>query len=182
MLREIVKKDTEEIHKKVEKSPIMSKIINKSIRPQEYYQYLIDIDNIYRTLYDKLKGTCLPHINHTNIQKDIELMKSKFGFEDISSSISCCSYCKYLKSIRCSTDDSISRIMAHVYTRYFADLSGGKILKRILAELEYPTHCYDFDGDIKDQLTDWINNKCVCPDSFKGECHVSFMCYDSILN
>ena len=183
-LRETVRKQTLDIHKQAENSPLMFKIIKSTIKPTEYLQYLVDIYNIYRSLHITLSNSSLPHDSnhHDKVKSDIVQLCNMFSLLEPNPSISCQSYCSYLSSIQIYNDNNISRFMAHIYVRYFADLSGGKILSDKLDKMGYPIESYKFNSDLRDQINDWINHKCVNPNSFIGDSHVAFLSYDSMLN
>lgn len=184
MLRNIVKEDTKLIHSKVEQSGLMKKIIDSTITPDEYHQYLVDIYQIYSTLHTTLHNKSIPHCrNHEQkIMSDINQIQNTWGFVKKEPSLSCKSYVKYLRSILMTTDENVSRFMAHVYVRYLADLSGGKILKKILLQMKYPVNSYDFsETDIKDQIVDFINNRVLSHTAFIADTHCALLCYDSIL-
>ena len=185
MLREIVKEETKLIHKKVEQTGIMKKIVNKTIAPDEYHQYLVDMHQVYSALHHVLRSTVrIPHCpNHEQkIMVDIKQIQEKWGLEYKEPSLSCMSYIRYLKSILLTTDENISRFMAHIYVRYLADLSGGSILKKFLLDMNYPVNSYDFSSfDIKEQIVSFINDQVLSDTAFIGDVHCAFLCYDSIL-
>jgi heme oxygenase (biliverdin-producing, ferredoxin) len=184
MLRNTVREDTKLLHSKVEQSGIMKKIVDQTVTPDEYHQYLVDIYQIYNALHFMVSSTRVPYCpNHEQkIQLDINQIQRDWNLEEKTPSLSCISYVKYLRSIRLTTDENISRIMAHIYVRYLADLSGGKILKRILSKMNYPVDSYDFsEADIKDRIVTFINTQVLSDNAFIADTHCAFLCYDSIL-
>lgn len=182
-LRDNVRYRTEEIHRYVEKSPMMSGIINSCFNTEGYLPYLVDIKDIYRTLESLIVKAKIPLdiVGHSeSVQLDYDELSELAELVSTNSqcSIPCRSYITYLNTL---TDPV--RIVAHIYVRVLADLSGGKIIKLKLTKAKYPTRTYDFDVKVKDQIIDYINTQ-IPPElheRFIGECHLSFLSYSGIL-
>lgn len=178
MLRKILKEETKEIHKYVENSPIMAKIITNQVSQEEYLIYLKQIYPIYQVLEN--------HPLFKGLEWEISL--SDKCYQDISS-ISVYSnnfeetkitkiYCQYLEKI-----DSLEAIIAHSYVRYMADLMGGQIIKKKIQEW-LPTNVYQIENSssIKKKIIDSIES--LGDNSWKllkAEVHLAFLFYSSIL-
>ena len=177
MLRNKVKNDTKEIHKYVEKLPIMKAILSNSISSSNYLNYLIQLSYIYKSiesnkLYEKLEWNIKLYNNSI---KDIKIL-SKDNEVIVPYSITTI-YCNYLSCI-----DNIDILAGHAYVRYMADLMGGRILKKKI-EKNFPTNVYDIENitDTKDKIIDYIN-KCVSDYKlFETSVQHSFSLYAAIL-
>lgn len=132
-------------HKTAERMSFIRRITKKTITPKQYYIYLANQLLIYTALEDVAeKRDVLIGIENVkranNISKDLAELEIQHGFVIPSPLGSTLEYCEYVKSL---TDSD--KIMAHIYTRHMADLSGGQtIAKLIPGEGLY----YKFDEDI----------------------------------
>lgn len=185
-LRDRVRQSTEEIHRYVEQAPIMQAIMNGQIEGSDYLQYLVEIRDIYWMLENRLTSTYLRHSMgvmgmSTKIQRDIDQLTKRLGVLEPQCKLPCQSYLEYLNSIVPSSDQNLTRIMAHVYIRVLADFSGGKMLRARLAQLGYPVESYDIDALARDQIINWINDQASDSIAFIGDCHIAFLSYVAIL-
>lgn len=173
-LRDKVKKETEEIHRHVETLPIMSKIIDSTITHAQYANYLVNMQHIYSTIehndiFQELEWdiNLLPAVT-----KDIAVLQDRGFSGEIKMPISI--YCKYLEKLT-----NRDQIAAHAYVRYMADLSGGMILKKKIAQLfgSNMINVYNLDVSKKCTIIDYINTKIYNPELFSAEVHHAFMAY-----
>lgn len=186
-LRDRAKQSTEKIHRYVEQAPIMKDIMCGQVQEPDYLQYLVEIRDIYWMLENRLTVTHLRDsmgvVGMTaKIQRDIDQLISKAGLStEPQCRLPCQSYLEYLNSIAPNSDQNLTRIMAHVYVRVLADLSGGQILRARLLQLGYPVESYDSETVVRDQIINWINLQATDANAFIGECHIAFLSYASIL-
>jgi len=185
-LRDRAKQSTEKIHRYVEQAPIMRAIIDGQVKGSDYLQYLVEIRDIYWILENRITVTYLRDSMGVagmtaKIQRDIEQITKKLGVTEPQCRLPCQSYVEYLNSIVSSSDQNLTRIMAHVYVRVLADFSGGKILRERLMQLGYPVESYDIDIVARDQIIDWINQQASDSVAFMGDCHIAFLSYAAIL-
>ncbi len=174
MFRKELKDFVYDIHKYVENTPIMTKMINSTITNEEYLRYLIQINSIYKSIeqneeFIKL-GWNIKFQEKCN--KDIEEMsmidKQKlFGITKI--------YSKYIKNLK-----NVDAIVAHAYVRYMGDFFGGTIIKNKLPSC-LPKFVYDIEKNQKQYIIDYIEHKIVNKELFQVEVHHAFMAYASIL-
>lgn len=188
-LRDRAKQSTEQIHRYVERAPLMKDIMCGQVQESDYLQYLVEIRDIYWMLENRLTATHLRDsmgvVGMTaKIQRDIDQLTRKTGSAEPNCGLPCQSYLEYLNSIAPSSDQNLTRIMAHVYVRVLADLSGGQMLRTRLVQLGYPVESYDINNEqpiIRDQIINWINLQATDANAFIGECHIAFLSYAAIL-
>lgn len=177
-LRDQAKNSSKRVHKYVENLPIMKQILSSSVKPDKYYNYLIQIQAIYRSIEN---NKCFDQFNlrldcDKLCQNDINQMKNKFLLLDQGKIFE-------ITNIYCQNIDQINNpdlLAAHIYVRYMADLMGGKIIKNIIKN-RFPTSVYDLDLGCKDVIVDYINNKVRNKELFLSEVTSAFMSYASIL-
>ena len=97
--RSLAREATKEIHKYVETLPIMSDIIKGTVNRENYTQYLVDLQHIYRALENHSFFDPAWNVQRCDaIQRDLEELGSG---SDSGPSCPTVSYCKY---ISCLTD------------------------------------------------------------------------------
>ena len=179
MIREKTKNITKDIHKYVEKLPIMTKIMNKSITPKEYVDYLNQIAHIYKFFEENVIFKSFGWLLlYDKCMEDIEEIESTHNVNRSEVKYETKMYLDYLESIKYNK----TVICAHAYVRYMADLFGGQIMRRQLTKAGYPTNVYNFYGDVK------IIRRVIaitieeCDETlFVCESHHAFTCYALIL-
>ena len=179
MIREKAKNITKEIHKYVENSLIMTRIMDKSVTPKEYVNYLNQISHIYKFFETNNIFKSFGWISlYNRCLEDIEEIESTHTVKRNPIKRETKMYLNYLETMK----DNKTVICAHAYVRYMADLFGGQIMKRQLTKAGYPTNVYDFYGDVKiirGIITTTIEG---CDETlFVCETHHSFTCYALIL-
>jgi heme oxygenase len=189
-LRDRAKQSTENIHRYVEQAPIMKAIMSGQVQESDYLQYLVEIRDIYWMLENRLTATHLRDsmgvVGMTaKIQRDIDQLTRKAEVStEPQCRLPCQSYLEYLNSIVPNSDQNLTRIMAHVYIRVLADLSGGQMLRERLVQLGYPVESYDINDQqatVRNQIISWINLQATDANAFIGECHIAFLSYAAIL-
>ena len=142
-----LKELTWENHKKAERTKFMQRLIKRNITPHQYYVYLKNQAEAYRTLehYASLQGTfdfenedLYPILRTANMLQDVNDMEEAHGFEEPPIFESVRKYQEYIKQIKSDKD----RLLAHIYVRHMGDLSGGQIIKKLVPG---PTRAYEFD-------------------------------------
>ena len=142
-----LKELTWENHKKAERTKFMQRLIKRNITPYQYYVYLKNQAEAYRTLeyhaslqgmFDFKNEDLYPILRTANMLLDIEEMEITYSFGEAPIFGSIQKYQEYINQIKSDKD----RLLAHVYVRHMGDLSGGQIIKKLVPG---PTHAYEFD-------------------------------------
>lgn len=130
----VLKDLTWEKHKAAEKTPFMQKLLKKEVDINGYYEYLLQLRNMYfileRTADERGLFTGMEAIKRCQkLNEDIIELEDKFscfgGFRLLSSVDQ---YREHIKSIQ----DDDEKLMAHIYVRYMGDMSGGQIIKKMV--------------------------------------------------
>jgi len=131
---------------------------------------LNDIYHIY-----KLLGKHYSEIgqHYLKVQQDIEAM----GFDISIPSTECKNYLDHINTLT-----NMDRMMANVYVRVLADISGGRIIRNKLNLRKLPVSMYTFQSGLKGKIVTWINLEHENADAFLQETQCSFESYSNILN
>jgi heme oxygenase len=147
---------TSSLHAEVERAGIMPSLLQGKLNRPTYCRLLRNLHEIYSAL----EGAMLQHATHPCIapiyfpslerkqalESDLRELHGKTWQVKIDCVPACTQYADRLREIR--TSDPVL-LIAHSYVRYLGDLSGGQILKAIVAKsqkLEEPrgTRFYQF--------------------------------------
>lgn len=177
MLRDQVKEDTKEIHKQVEQSAVMKDIMEGSIQPDVYVNYLYKMLAIYTMLesHPLYKNLSWDISLTSQCENDIEDLKAKYNIVEVVHNDEVVMYVNEIRKI-----DSIDALAAHAYVRYMADLSGGFVIKKKLPH-DWPKNVYTANHSKRKVIIDFINNKISDHDLFKKEVAKSFESYSKLL-
>lgn len=150
-------------HRHAEASPLISRFLRREVKLHEYKGMQARLYPVYQTMEAQL----LQHREHPLVRPFImpELWRTAplatdlaflYG-PDWAGHIEPTAVTRvYLERIRWVGDNEPGMLLAHVYTRYLGDLSGGQVLKRIVREAlafqgNQGTQFYEFDqiDDVK---------------------------------
>ncbi|XP_029013542.1 heme oxygenase-like [Betta splendens] len=138
-LSEQIKKVTKESHVRAENTQLMLSFQRGQVTLAQYKLLLCSLHDIYQALEEALDRNC----NHPgvapiyfpaelarleSIQKDLEHFYGQNWRERIVVPAATQRYCHRLRQIG---EENPEFLVAHAYTRYLGDLSGGQILGRI---------------------------------------------------
>ncbi|XP_061572317.1 heme oxygenase-like [Cololabis saira] len=138
-LSEQIKKVTKDSHVRAENTEMMLSFQRGQVTLQQYKLLLCSLYEIYRALEDELDSNS----NHPgvapiyfpaelarleSVEKDLEFFYGRDWREKIVVPAATKRYCHRIRQIG---KESPERLVAHSYTRYLGDLSGGQVLGRI---------------------------------------------------
>ena len=127
-------------HKSAESSPFIVGLMGGSLRLSDYTRYLVNMAWLYQALEEQvLQGEALPgsealwdpRLNRVeSITSDLENLGVSDWSHTTKPSGAMTSYIEHLKSLGGRSDP---RLIAHHYTRYLGDLSGGQAIAALVA-------------------------------------------------
>ena len=163
-----LKEGTSKSHSAAENTKFVSGFLKGVVDPEQYRQLLTNFYYVYQTMENCIRETKDPlvkSIYYPEVERVNELerdLRFYYGPQWRSLQIpteACNTYCYRINQI--ATDDPYL-LIAHHYTRYIGDLSGGQILKGIAQKALNPPegeglHFYDFPyiDDAKAFKTDY---------------------------
>lgn len=154
-LLEALRERTGELHALAERTGIVADILHRRAGRDGYALLLRNLLPVYRSMEQALAerqtspvlGMIVrPELYRTAaIESDLRAMTS---FRPAEALTELPAAARYVDAIRRCSEGSGIRLIAHAYTRYLGDLSGGQILKKLLKRsLELPDEAlslYDF--------------------------------------
>ncbi len=150
MLSQLVKEASKEVHMEAERSPFMVALMKGDLPSEAYFDYIAQLAPIYEAL-EKWEGK-LPFFDRRldrfeRIIADLEYVGTRVVCNETIA------YVKHIKKIIKLRDEV--RLVAHHYTRYLGDLSGGQAIGALVARnLSIPPNFlsfYDFE-DVGDRV------------------------------
>ncbi|NBU22538.1 MAG: biliverdin-producing heme oxygenase [Actinobacteria bacterium] len=151
MLSQLVREASKEVHVAAERSPFMAALMQGDLPSEAYFDYIGQLAPIYEAI-EKWNSTELPFFDRRldrfeRIIADLEYVGTRVVCDETIE------YVKHIKKIIRQKDEV--RLLAHHYTRYLGDLSGGQAIGALVARnLSIPPNFlsfYDFD-DIGDRV------------------------------
>jgi len=134
-----LKEGTKKSHNMVENTSFIVSFLNGVIDKNNYKQLLANFYFIYSSIEEEFENnknnTILKFINYSelNRKKSLEDDLKFFYGDDWEKCISPSPYTKlYVNRIKTLSENFPELLVAHHYTRYLGDLSGGQILKNIV--------------------------------------------------
>jgi heme oxygenase len=137
-------------HKNAESMRFVQQLMGGALSSNEYVAYLTQLAHVYRALESKLVDIdTMPFskslLRMENILRDLEALGAE-GWESVAILKSTTNYVERLAEFR---DRHDIRLVAHHYTRYLGDLSGGQaiasLVRRHYGLTEEQTTFYRFD-------------------------------------
>ena len=150
MLSQTVKEASKEVHTEAERSPFMVALMRGDLPSEAYFDYIAQLAPIYEAI-EKWNGK-LPFFDRRldrfeRIIADLEYIGTRVVLNETIA------YVKHIKKIIKLKDEV--RLVAHHYTRYLGDLSGGQAIGALVARnLSIPPNFlsfYDFE-DVGDRV------------------------------
>jgi heme oxygenase len=139
-----LKEGTKESHSAAENTKFVASFLRGVVDYEEYRKLLTNFYYVYDTMEQRIRETEDPMVQairsenlerKEGIERDLEYYYGAEWKEKQIPSEACNKYCHRINEI---AEESPYLLVAHHYTRYIGDLSGGKILKEITARVLKP--------------------------------------------
>lgn len=134
-LSKALKSGTKTVHRAAENVRFVRDFLSGAVPKENYICLLQDLYTVYAALEKGLE--CLPsHLQHSDfaaifraptLKADLAYYTGKLNPLDFEPSVSAVQYAEHLEKL---AKDRPIMLLAHAYTRYLGDLSGGQILAR----------------------------------------------------
>ena len=176
MFSKELKEGTKKSHNAAENTKFVSQFLKGVLNPDEYVKLLTDFWYVYSTMEECVSSSTDPKVknlqrwsailNRTSfIERDLRYFKGPMWRNDLHPSEACNTYCYRIREV---AEQDPYLLIAHHYTRYIGDLSGGKILKGITERVLKPPvgkglKFYEFPDipnakDFKNNYREILNN------------------------
>ncbi len=145
MLSQLVREASKEVHLAAERTPFIYSLMQGDLPSEAYFDYIAQLAPIYEAI-EKWEGK-LPFFDRRldrfeRIIADLEYVGTRVVCDETIA------YVKHIKKLVKAKDEV--RLVAHHYTRYLGDLSGGQAIGALVARnLSIPPNFlsfYDFDA------------------------------------
>ena len=152
-----IKEGTKKSHSAAENTKFVASFLKGVLDPEEYRKLLTNFWYVYDTMEQRIQESndplvevlkqWSPILNRTSfIQRDLKYFYGPMWRENQIPSEACNTYCYRITEV---AEKDPYLLIAHHYTRYIGDLSGGQILKGIAQKALNPPageglHFYDF--------------------------------------
>ena len=139
-----LKEGTKESHSAAENTKFVASFLRGVVDYEEYRKLLTNFYYVYDTMEQRIRETEDPMVQAIKsedlerkeaIERDLEYYYGPDWKEKQTPSEACNTYCYRINEI---AEKDPYLLVAHHYTRYIGDLSGGKILKEIAARVLNP--------------------------------------------
>ena len=152
-----IKEGTKKSHNAAENTKFVGSFLKGVLDPEEYRKLLTNFWYVYDTMEQRIQETNDPLVNAIKkwnpilfrtsfLERDIRYFYGPMWREKQIPSEACNTYCYRINEV---AEKDPYLLIAHHYTRYIGDLSGGQILKGIAQKALQPPvgeglHFYDF--------------------------------------
>jgi len=152
-----IKEGTKKSHSAAENTKFVASFLKGVLDPEEYRKLITNFWYVYETMEERIQETNDPFVNEIKkwnvllfrtafIQRDLRYYYGPMWREKQIPTEACNKYCYRINEV---FNDNPYLLIAHHYTRYIGDLSGGQILKGIAKKALNPPegeglHFYDF--------------------------------------
>ena len=139
-LAALLRKETHTIHQQVESGVFMTALLKGQLERSAYVLLLRNLEPIYDELEQGLmRHADAPEISpilirplfrRPSLHRDLDFLHGASWRSDLLPVTACLNYVNHLRLIQ---DTAPERLAAHAYVRYLGDLSGGQMLRKIVA-------------------------------------------------
>ena len=139
-----LKEGTKESHSAAENTKFVASFLRGVVDYEEYRKLLTNFYYVYDTMEQRIRETEDPMVQAVRseslerkegIERDLEYYYGSEWRDKQIPSEACNKYCARINEV---AEENPYLLVAHHYTRYIGDLSGGKILKEIAARVLKP--------------------------------------------
>lgn len=133
-----IRDKTNTLHKATENSGFTQRLLNKKATVEGYTEYIYNLSFVYEAIennlnkyndVDAVKPFVTPEIYRSeSIRRDVKALADNKELKVLPSTLA------YVDRINTITEKNPKLIIAHAYTRFLADLFGGRIFYSILKE------------------------------------------------
>ena len=171
-----LKEGTKKSHSAAENTKFVAQFLKGVLDPEEYRKLITDFYYVYDTMEQRIEETTCRSARVLKqwgaqlyrtafLQRDLRFYYGPMWRDQLTPSEACNTYCYRLNEV---AEQDPYLLIAHHYTRYIGDLSGGQILKGIAENALQPPkgeglHFYDFPM-IEDAKAFKTNYKAVLDD------------------
>ena len=157
MFSKELKEGTKKSHNAAENTKFVSQFLKGVLDPEEYAKLLSNFYYVYSTMEECVSASTDPKVKNLHrwnatlfrtafISRDLRYYYGPMWRELAKPSEACNTYCYRINEV---AEKDPYLLIAHHYTRYIGDLSGGKILRGIAKKALNPPvgeglHFYDF--------------------------------------
>jgi heme oxygenase (biliverdin-producing, ferredoxin) len=160
-LAERLKSETRALHTAAERSSFMAMLMRGEMRPAAYCALLRNLHALYAALepalerhatHPSIAPVCLPALWRTRaIEHDLQLLHGSGWAQALPLQAAMGLYCERLVELDAHRP---GLLLAHVYVRYLGELSGGQMLRRVVAALgegqgSHATAFYEFGDPVQ---------------------------------
>ena len=144
MLALDLKEGTKKSHSAAENTKFVSSFLKGVLDPEEYRKLLTNFYYVYDTMESSIKNSEDPKVKaiyypelerKSYLEKDLEYFYGSNWKDMQEPSDACNTYCYRINEV---AEQDPYLLIAHHYTRYIGDLSGGKILREIASRVLKP--------------------------------------------
>ena len=157
MFSKELKEGTKKSHNAAENTKFVSQFLKGVLDPEEYAKLISNFYYVYRTMEECVSSSTDPYVKNLHrwnvilfrtsfLSRDLRYFYGPMWRDKAKPSEACNTYCYRINEV---AENDPYLLIAHHYTRYIGDLSGGRILKGIAKKALNPPvgeglHFYDF--------------------------------------
>lgn len=142
--------ETQSLHAQTENMDFIVALRNQKLTQAQYIRYLADLKTVYESLERGMRANVDNPVIHImydeklNRTLALEQDLKSFGASDTKPSQAAIDYANHLLQL---SKHSPVLLLAHAYVRYLGDLSGGRMLKKLVEQIFPGNHTafYNFD-------------------------------------